>query len=110
MDPSKILFWNVRGLNSSIRQDAVRDLVGSSQVDVVCCQETKTQHFSSRDILSMLGAEFTEFVFLASVGFSGSILVAWKRNTGLQVILDYREWTITVSLSNSAVRKDNLGG
>lgn len=60
----------------------MRDIVDSSQVDVVCCQETKTQHFSSRDILSMLGAEFTEFVFLPSVGFSGSILVAWKRNTG----------------------------
>jgi exonuclease III len=35
MDPAKILFWNVRGLNSSLKQDAVRDLVDSFHVDVV---------------------------------------------------------------------------
>lgn len=82
MDPSKILFWNVRGLNSSIRQDAVRMLVDSAKIDVVCCQETKMHSISRRDILSMLGVEFTEFVFLPSIGNSGGILVAWKRNIG----------------------------
>jgi exonuclease III len=82
MDPSKILFWNVRGLNSSIRQDVVRMLVDSAKIDVVCCQETKMQPISRRDILSMLGVEFTEFVFLPSIGNSGGILVAWKRNIG----------------------------
>jgi exonuclease III len=41
MDPSKILIWNVRGLNASTRQDVVRAEVVSSGVDVVCLQETK---------------------------------------------------------------------
>jgi hypothetical protein len=36
MDPSSILFWNVRGLNSSTWQDVVRNLVVSSKIDVVC--------------------------------------------------------------------------
>jgi hypothetical protein len=36
----------VRGLNSSVRQDSVRDLVESCQVDVVCLQETKMQCIS----------------------------------------------------------------
>jgi hypothetical protein len=56
MDPSKILIWNVRGLNSHARQDSVRDLV------------------------SVLGSEFTEYVFLPSDGASGGILVAWKNH------------------------------
>jgi hypothetical protein len=43
MDPSKILIWNVRGLNASVRQDAVRAEVLSPAVDVVCLQETKMQ-------------------------------------------------------------------
>jgi exonuclease III len=89
MDPSKILFWNVRGLNSSVRQHVVRVLVDSAKIDVVCCKETKMQFISRRDMLSMLGVEFTEFVFLPSMGNSGGILVAWKRNighTGLQRI------------------------
>jgi exonuclease III len=82
MDPSKILIWNVRRLNSSIRQDVVRDLVDSFHVDVVCCQETKMQQITRRDILSILGVEFSDFVFLPSMGTSGGILVAWKRNVG----------------------------
>jgi exonuclease III len=40
----------VRGLNSSVRQDVVRDLVDSAMIDVVCCQETKMQYISRGDI------------------------------------------------------------
>jgi hypothetical protein len=38
------------------------------------------------------------------------VVASLLHGKGIQVILDYREWTITVSLSNSAVRKDTLGG
>ncbi|XP_020405790.1 uncharacterized protein [Zea mays] len=82
MNPNKILFWNVRGLNSSVRQDSVRELVDSSQVDVVCVQETKMQNISTRTILSMLGAEFSDYVYLPSTGASGGILITWKRHIG----------------------------
>ena len=82
MNPNKILFWNVRGMNSSVRQDSVRELVVSSQVDVVCVQETKMQNISTRTILSMLGAEFTDYVYLPSTGASGGILITWKRHIG----------------------------
>jgi hypothetical protein len=58
MDPAKILFWNVRGLNSSLKQDAVRNLVDSFHVDVVCCQETKMQQITRTNILSTLGVDF----------------------------------------------------
>jgi exonuclease III len=45
MDPSKILVWNVRGLNSSVRQDSVRDFVETVKMDVVCLQETKNAEY-----------------------------------------------------------------
>lgn len=61
--------WNVRGL----RQDSVKELVDSSQVDVVCFQETKMQFISRGTILSMLGSQFTDFVFLPSAGASGGL-------------------------------------
>lgn len=80
MDPSKILIWNVRGLNSTGRQDSVRELVDSSQVEVVCIQETKMQNISKGMLLSMLGSDFTESTFLPSSGATGGILVAWRRN------------------------------
>jgi hypothetical protein len=40
------------------------------------------QQITRRDILSILGVEFSDFVFLPSMGASGGFLVAWKRNVG----------------------------
>jgi exonuclease III len=83
MDPAHILNWNVRGLNSMARQDAVRVLVEASKIDVVCLQETKLSNISRRLILSMLGSEFdNNFIYLPSVGASGGILVAWRFRLG----------------------------
>ena len=76
MDLAKILIWNVRGLNSTSRQDSVRSIVDSSQSDIVCIQETKITGISRRIILSTLGLEFSYFVAAPSVGASGGILVA----------------------------------
>lgn len=87
MDPKKLIIWNVRDLNSRGRQDAVRTLVDSARVDVVCLQETKMSSITQHKVISMLGAEFGEFSYLPSVGASGGILMAWKRVvqvTGLQ--------------------------
>lgn len=77
MYPSNILCWNVRGLNSTARQDTVRSLVTSCLVDVVCLQETKMAGVSHGIILSMLGTDFTNWVELPAVGASGGILIAW---------------------------------
>ena len=80
MDPSKILIWNVRGLNSSSRQDSLRSLVDSSRSDIVCVQETKIAGLSHRIILSALGADFSDYAVVPSTGASGGILIAWRRH------------------------------
>jgi hypothetical protein len=68
MDPAHILNWNVRGLNSVARQDAVRVMVDASKIDVVCLQETKLSNVSRSLILSMLGSDFdNNFICLPSV-------------------------------------------
>lgn len=83
MDPTHILVWSVRGLNSTARQDAVRVLVNSAQADVVCLQETKMESIDRHLILSMLGLDFdNNFICLPSVGASGGILIAWKAKLG----------------------------
>jgi mannosylglycoprotein endo-beta-mannosidase len=80
MDPSKILIWNVHGLNSTTRQDAVRSLVVSTKADIVCIQETKMENISRRVVFSALGSNLNQYVFVPSVGASGGILVVWKHN------------------------------
>lgn len=83
MDPSHIIIWNVRGLNSKARQDSVRMLVELVKADVVCLQETKMEDVSRRQVLSMLGSEFdNNFLVLPSAGASGGIFVAWRAKLG----------------------------
>jgi exonuclease III len=82
MDHDKILIWNVRGLNSSARQDSVHTLVASSQIDIVCLQETKFAAVSRWVMLAMLGSDFSSFVEFPSNGASGGILVAWRNSVG----------------------------
>ena len=77
MNPSHILIWNVRGLNSVARRNAVRSLVVSTKIDIVCLQETKMVAISREIILSMLGSDFdNNYICLPFVGASGGILIA----------------------------------
>jgi len=79
MNPSHILIWNVRGLNSVARRNVVRSLVVSTKIDIVCLQETKMVAISREIILSMLGSDFdNNYICLPSVGASGGILIAWR--------------------------------
>jgi endonuclease/exonuclease/phosphatase family metal-dependent hydrolase len=52
MDPNqmrnwKVLTWNVRGINSSWKWDAVRNKVAEAHCDIACLQETKKELFDS---------------------------------------------------------------
>jgi exonuclease III len=40
-----VLSWNVRGINSEKKWDALRDRVLDSNCDVICLQETKKVFF-----------------------------------------------------------------
>jgi len=98
MDPAKILIWNVRGLNSTARQDSLRTLVEASRSDIVCIQETKISTSARRVILSALGTDFSEFAELPSVGASGGILVAWRRHLGTAGACHVNNNSVTVQL------------
>ena len=77
MNASRILFWNVRGLNSVARRDAVRALIDAAKIDITCLQETKMVAISCQLMLSMLGSDFdNNYICHPSVGASGGILIA----------------------------------
>jgi exonuclease III len=78
MNPSAILIWNVRGLNKIDRRNAVRDVILSSNADIVCLQETKVANLTQQVLLSVFGTVYDNFVALPAVGTRGGVLVAWK--------------------------------
>ena len=107
MNPSNILCWNVRGLNSRARQDSVRTLINSMKVDVVCLQETKMSEISHGSILTSLGSDFSYFVDLPSVGASGGILVAWRHALGPATATRVDNFSVSVQFCPT---NDSRGG
>lgn len=83
MDPFHILIWKMCGLNSTAHQDSIRVLVNSTMIDIMCLQETKVELVSRWLIFSISESDFdNNFIFLPSVGASGTILMAWRTKVG----------------------------
>jgi len=75
-----VLCWNVRGLNSAIKWDAIKARVVESGCDIICFQETKKTSFDRAFLYKILPSQFDDFIFSPSVGASGGLLIAWKSN------------------------------
>jgi len=99
MNPSKILCWNERGLNSKARQDSMRTLINTGRIEVVCLQETKMSGISRGCILSMLGSDFTHWVELPAAGASGAILVARRHDLGPATATRIESFSLSVRFS-----------
>lgn len=82
MDCSNFLIWNVKGLNDKARRDNVRKVVDITRPAVVCLQETKLALIFEWDILTFLGLEFRNYVYLPAQGTRGEILIAWCDGQG----------------------------
>lgn len=78
MNPSTILVWNVRGLNQRDRRNSIRDVILSSNADIVCLQETKVENLSQHLFLSVFGPAYDNFIVLPANGTRGGLLIAWK--------------------------------
>jgi hypothetical protein len=68
----KVLCWNVRGINSKTKWDAIRDIITES------CPETKRESFDLQYLKKFCPSPFDSFVFLPSVGTSVGIITIWK--------------------------------
>jgi exonuclease III len=80
-----VLSWNVRGINSDKKWDAIRDHVMSCNCDIVCLQETKKQFFDIMFIKKICPSSFDAFEYIPSVGASGGSIIIWKSNLFLAV-------------------------
>jgi mannosylglycoprotein endo-beta-mannosidase len=72
-----ILSWNVRGINSEGRWDAIRSKILESNCDIACLHETKKEFFDIQYIKKFCPRKMDEFVFLPSIGNSGGSIIIW---------------------------------
>ena len=73
-----VLSWNVRGINSDKKWDAIRDRVINSNYDIVYLQETKKQSFDLMFIKKICTPSFDAFEYIPSLGASGRSIVISK--------------------------------
>lgn len=74
----KVLSWNVHGINSDKKGNAIRDRVSESCCDVICLQETKRSHFDDMYIRQFCPSIYDYFEVLPSVGASGGSIIICK--------------------------------
>lgn len=73
-----ILSWNIRGINSDKKWNAIRDRLSDNNCDILCLQETKRESFDLSYLRNFCSAPFDSFVFLPSTGASGGSIIIWK--------------------------------
>lgn len=76
--PFSLLSWNARGLNARARRDAVRTLVDDTGATIICIQETKLNLVPPESIISMLGPNYRDYVFLLATHNRGDALIACR--------------------------------
>lgn len=97
MNTGNVFIWNVRGLNSRARRSVVREFIAQERVSALCLVETKVGVLSASMLLDLMTTEF-DYVCLPSVGASGGILVAWRRDVWHVSTHSCRLWSVTVNL------------
>lgn len=75
-DP-KILNWNVRGLNTVARREAVKIVCQQVRPFIICLQETKLSTVAVPLPMEFMGAKFSNFEYIPADETRGGVLIAW---------------------------------
>ena len=102
----KILSWNCRGLGCPDKCNVVRNVVRESRCDVCMFQETKLNESGLNYVGRFLPTFFDQrCAFNHSIGTSGGVIIAWKKNFELLSSFSTRH-TLTVRLMQPATGAD----
>jgi len=92
--------WNCRGMGSSLKINAIRDLINQEQPDFLLIQETKT---SDQDFQKQVKRiKNFEGYSIGSEGASGGIGTLWNRNKWTYSNLQSCNWWIKTELRNKS--------
>jgi hypothetical protein len=100
-----ILCWNVRGLNATEKQDAVRLKIDECGYSIVCLQETKIQFFDSSIIRKFAPRCLGKFDYVPSIGSSGGILVSWNSANFVGLTIDKLQFGLTMAFTSNLSAK-----
>lgn len=99
-----LLSWNVRGLNSTAKQEDVKQMIQLHKP--MSLQETKMEQVTTHIVSAALGHEYAEnFYFLPADGTRGGVLLA-SSNRFMQLSnVQTTTYTISATVSDSRSRR-----
>lgn len=101
----KILSWHVRGLGRPSKRNFVKDIILSSQANIVCIQESKLQDLNNSTLRSIGGPCLDTFDFLQFLGTAKGIIMAWDSTQVIGNLIYKGSFSITIRFTN---RENNL--
>jgi len=111
---TKVLFWNVRGINSQVKWDAIRDKISESACQIVCLQETKKETFDSFYIKKFCPRNLDKFAYSPSIGAFGGLITIWNSSLFDGAITHVNSYAVTVNftsrLNNKSFHVSNIYG
>lgn len=66
-----IMSWNVQGLNSAAKREAVREVGAARQLAILCIQETKIDTWTQAMVSDIEGSWMRDCVVLLAIGSRG---------------------------------------
>lgn len=78
--PCSIMSWNVRGLNSPAKREAVRAVAASHRLALLCIQETKIDTWDQARVHDIGGSSMQDCVILPAIGTRGGAAIFWDRD------------------------------
>jgi exonuclease III len=109
-----ILCWNIRGINSEDKHNALRTHIDSSGCAIICLQETKRANFDRFYIRKLCPKRFHKFICFPSDGNSGGLVIIWNSVIFKDELVENISWAVTIKVcstqSNSCWYLANIYG
>jgi len=94
------LNWNIRGLNSDDKCNAIKAKIEESACSDYCIQETKRDNFDHSFIKKLAPKRFNKFEYSPSEGASGGILMGWNSSIFTGEVIHNNKFAVTVRFSS----------
>jgi hypothetical protein len=96
-----VLNWNIRGINSEDKCNAIRLKLDESNYAMYCIQETKRELFEHSFIRKFAPKRFDQFAYSPSQGNSGGILIGWNSSISCGQIIHSLRFAITIKFTSN---------
>jgi exonuclease III len=95
---TKVLFWNISGINSKEKWDAISDKINESAYHILCLQETKREVFDPLYPKKFCLRSLDSFAFSASIGAFGGLQTVCNSNLFDGIVVQSNSYAITIKL------------